>query len=786
MTDSIKISWDTTSQQFEDINKLIVYYDTVKTSGDNWESSTALEKNSSQLSKGYLMISTKDNANFLPATMYYFRAKSFYDDLEDNIVIESMFSALDSGWYKLQTPEITYYSIGENSDTITIAWDKLADLPRGKDEQIEYVVSRGSTQEFAVLLDSNIFYDTINVEEGACFTYTVTARHSRFLSSAASAAVTGYAKLLPPTLARVEASTDSITVEWSYSPSYLKNIDCFYVYRKDDPSDFERELIDSVLVVEDEASYSWSDKDCTLGQDYYYYLRANKAGMIVSNPSDTGSAALKLLSPSLTQVSEGEYIDQIDLEWNGTKDALEYVILRSESWGFDTKDTLDTVQTTNYQDKDEELQDGTVYYYKVQSKRNHHLSDESTHRGGYTRLKKPVIDYVSENQPQVKLKWSRDGSAISDADAQIFIGEGNEVNNPKDSAYLRGLDSTIDLMALFPSSESWFIEGKIYYVKLRAVKTENDKNMSSGSAKSFDIISDFSTPKSFYSSISTPDFAITSGKLDTLFLSWNRMEDDVVNRVLVQWTKDGFGASVDTMSALFVNNGEDSTGFLLENNNDGEQNKLFPGLKYNFRIRFERGEIVSPWSKVEKGWLKLPAAQDLVASKGEHEDSITFTWSNYLESKDTTYDQTYKYVISYLDGTTFRSLPAIESREDFYNVTVPISSSDIPRGVMTTFQISGQTDSELGLPYQEVELSQDSGHTRLMEPVSSVNISDDLEKKIRLDWYLNLQDEDVLQIYKDLEVEYQIQRKVVGAEFTDEILASVDSLQQTSSAPIHL
>ena len=54
---------------------------------------------------------------------------------------------------------------------------------------------------------------------------------------------------------------------------------------------------------------------------------------------------------------------------------------------------------------------------------------------------------------------------------------------------------------------------------------------------------------------------------------------------------------------------------------------------YNFRIRFERGEIVSPWSKVEKGWLKLPAAQDLVASKGEHEDSITFTWSNYLGSK---------------------------------------------------------------------------------------------------------------------------------------------------------
>ena len=773
MTDSIKISWDKSASQFNQVNQLKIYYDTMSEPTNGWQSVLVLDK-ATELNKGYLMINTQGNSNFSAGTMYYFRAKSCY--YEDAIEITSAFSALDSGWYKLRAPIITYSSVGESPDSITIRWSAQSDLPHGSLADMQYIIKRGSTDRYKTLSNNQTyFHDTTGVEEGSVFTYTVRAKHSKYLESEPSRLVYGYARLIPPVMVGVEAVDDSMKITWTYQPAKLATIDSFYVYKKESYDGVESSPIIRMKVTSS-PSYTYYDKNCELGKKYYYYVRAHKEGMNLSDTSAVGSGVLSLTEPTIDTVSRGAYTNKIDIEWTGTAYSEQYVIIRGTENTFDPADTIDTVKAlpTKYTDENN-LIDGTVYYYKIMAKRGEYLSEESGYMAGYTKLKKPSIENITQNTEKIAFKWNHNGG--NSPRARVLVGEDIQVLSVKDSAHM-GEDSTSDLVSLFTERDTWFVKGKEYYVKLKTYKPETRvMKQSVGQPESIEISSDYSEVKMFYTNISQPSLTIISDKLDTLTLRWDRIDRDVVRDIAVQWTRNGFGASIDTFSTNIVNKGTDSIGNIkVAYSGDAT---LQPGVKYTFRIMFKRGSVTSVWSDVAKGWTKLPAPINFSASKGVYDDSIRFTWDNYRENTDTLQDNTYRYVIEYHNGSEYRSMVGgtITDKKKFYNVTLPMTGI-VTKGVMGQFRIRGEGNPNLdySISYQSTNLSSDSGHTRLMIPISGGDATKDEENKIILNWYTTIGEDTTA--YKNLKVKYQIERRKSADDFVGNILASVDTLTQ--------
>ena len=742
--DTIKVHWDTSSFAAKSANKIEIRYGSDIT---NLTSSVLLTEQE-QLDKGYLMLDAGNYFTIEQGKVFYFRAKIYRT--EGTSEISSAFSAIDSSWYQLKPVEMSTMGLGEYADSIYVSWTPQASLPASVLSEMTYEIYRNGNRVDSVKNGRSTYYDTTNISEGSSFAYSIVASHKKFRKSPMSASAKGYAIILTPVMDTVEVGGNNLIVKWEYQTGV--DIDSLYLYRMNSRDAALPEPISSHGYDTYVSTYSWQDQTCEKGKDYYYCVRAYKKGLALSDTSVIKSNYIELDKPIIESVSRGSSTSQIVVRWASDAYATRLSIMRDTLADFSTSEILDTVDFAGraYIDS-KNLQDGRIYYYKVNSIRGRFTSDTSDFVAGYTKYKAPAFSTIENNRENIQVNWNENGGSVDSV--LFFIGTSVDGSSSIDSVQI-GEKVITDLISKF-TSPNWFVRGKEYYIRMKGISHKNAVMKEGNSAESFVVYSDFVASKLCYSSLQQPQIIATRNLLDTVKISWNRMDEDVVFLVRVEWKIGEFGTSGDTIHHEIGNNGEDTTYVATVNFSDLP---LLVATKYNFRVKFYRGDISSEYSEVDTGWTKLSAPKSFSVSRGEYDDSLRFVWNNYLDGTDQTKDSTHEYILEYETSPgNYSQFRRISDRDSFYNVVCGLDS--VRFGIETTFRVRGVSSANTKIDSVMTNLPTTTGWTRLLPPIYSATISKDLTNKIVVNWDNKLSDPTQLGYYTNKGVVYQIERR---------------------------
>ncbi len=742
--DTIKIHWDTSSFAGRSASKIEIQYgaDTISFT------KTVILNKQEQLDKGYLMLDADNYITIKQGQVFYFRAKIYRT--EGTSEITSAFSALDSGWYKLKKVEMSTMGLGEYSDSIYVSWIPQSSLPSSVLSAMTYEIFRGGVRLDSVTNGKNSYYDSTGISQGSSFFYSIRASHEKFKKSDFSDSAKGYATILTPVMDTVKVDGNNLKAEWTYNMGM--DIDSLYLYRLESENSALPEYCYSEAYVSTKSAYSWIDSTCEKGKDYFYCVRAYKSGLALSDTSDIKSNYIDLDIPVIDTVSRGTSTSQIIVQWRDDEYADSLSIMRDTLADFSTAKILDTVNFTKktYTDS-KDLQDGKIYYYKIKSIRGRFTSDTSKFVAGFTKYSVPAFGGIVNNEDSIQVKWNTSGSSIDSV--FLVIGNSVEVSSPLDSVQL-GEKEISNLISKF-ASPLWFVRGKEYYIRIRGISNYSEVMREGNTAENFAIYSDFIASKVCYSSLQIPQIEVTQNLLDTVKVFWNKMPSDVVSLVRVEWKLDNFGVLGDSVYREINNNENDTVLEVVVNSDDYP---LLAATKYNFRVKFSRGNIASDYSDVDTGWTKLPAPTSLAVSRAIYDDSLRFTWNNYLEGTDKTKDSTYEYVLEYENSSNYTLFKRISDKDSFYDVVYNVGN--IPLGVETKFRVRGVSRVATRIDSVTSNLPTATGWTKLLPPIDSVaTLSTSFTDNIIIKWAKKLTDADQITAYNNMGVVYQVERR---------------------------
>jgi fibronectin type 3 domain-containing protein len=173
---------------------------------------------------------------------------------------------------------------------------------------------------------------------------------------------------VPDNLEATAVSDSEITLEWNFVSSATS----YYVYRAKSKSGTYTK-IDTVT------GTSYKDDDLTDDTTYYYKVQAhnskgtsNYSSIVYATTGDSSESDLDAPDDlSATAGNDGE----IALDWDSVSGAASYYVYRSTSYsGIYVK--IVTVTATSYTDNN--LMDGTTYYYKVKARSSSDTSSYSS------------------------------------------------------------------------------------------------------------------------------------------------------------------------------------------------------------------------------------------------------------------------------------------------------------------------------------------------------------------------------------------------------------------------
>ncbi len=188
------------------------------------------------------------------------------------------------------------------------------------------------------------------------------------------------------------AFTDRILVQWN-PPATGGPVEFFRIYRASDAGG-PFALVGEVGPTENQ----FEDTEvATLGPgvDFYYRVRAGNAeGLGPPSPADAGWA--KPATPTGLMASDGDFSDQIFLQWTPIPGFATYVIYRSTTAAPDCAGFEEVGRTTASEFSDVQIQQGTVYYYCVRAFQGNHESDPSNVDSGFA-LQAPQVPPPPQN-----------------------------------------------------------------------------------------------------------------------------------------------------------------------------------------------------------------------------------------------------------------------------------------------------------------------------------------------------------------------------------------------------
>jgi pectate lyase/pectin methylesterase-like acyl-CoA thioesterase len=272
---------------------------------------------------------------------------------------ESAFSNIAKAYINNIPPpsgEITNFKAAARDSQVTLSWEEVT-------EATHYTLERSTTPEgpFIQLLNGSSekiegtsYLDT-NLRNDAAYFYKLTAWNAGGAGSEMLLKkATSSAPIQAPVVYSPISLNNQVDLRWTSVPGADK-----YTVSRSTVSGGSYETISSV------SGTSFSDKTAVNGKTYYYVVIASnkKVTSMISNqvkarPFEQVKGAPKQPKDFQAVAHEGK----VTLTWEAASDAASYHVKRSETSG-GTYETIKTTAEAFFEDED--VKDGTTYYYVV-------------------------------------------------------------------------------------------------------------------------------------------------------------------------------------------------------------------------------------------------------------------------------------------------------------------------------------------------------------------------------------------------------------------------------------
>lgn len=286
----------------------------------------------------------------------------------------SGYSASAIGWSLLAPPSSVSASAGTFANMIRVSWvigsaDATAHVIfRSLSPDVSTAV-RQSEVVYYFMTDTN--YDDTAIIRGPDYYYWVAALNNYGTSSLKAASAPG--GTIPVTPSDLNATdgtlSNAVQVTWTTSPGATS----YTVFRGENYSSPDTQL-GSVLT-----NY-YDDTSALHGFLYYYWVKAgNRHGL---SPLSTFNSGWRgMVPPESISADNGTSTREVIVTWSSAPDALSYELWRGTSVDSASASKLANNVTTPY--SDQSANPGTVYYYRVKSKRGTYSSAFSESAMGY-------------------------------------------------------------------------------------------------------------------------------------------------------------------------------------------------------------------------------------------------------------------------------------------------------------------------------------------------------------------------------------------------------------------
>lgn len=240
-------------------------------------------------------------------------------------------------------------SISNITKGINIKWTAI----NGAEKYAVFRKQAGGKWSRIGLGGSTSFTDT-SAEDGQQYIYTIVARKGSNASGYDRNGQSIY-RLSEPTVAIRGVGKNFIDVGWNR----IKNADGYYIYRKTGSSGWQR-----IASVSGDKNVSYSDKNVSRDQHYYYTVRAYKDKTISTYSS--GQEAWCVNQPSaVSKVNAAKGECRAELSWTSVDNASGYGVYMRES-GSDAWKTV-KAETTGTKYTVKNLEPGVKYEFMIRS-----------------------------------------------------------------------------------------------------------------------------------------------------------------------------------------------------------------------------------------------------------------------------------------------------------------------------------------------------------------------------------------------------------------------------------
>jgi len=501
---------------------------------------------------------TFDDITAVPFVPYYYWVKAC------NGTICTDYSGYDTGWRNLGAPVNVQASDGTYTDKVQVTWNAIS-------EATYYEVYRddGGRNLLGSTMDTT--YDDTSIPTGIAYNYGVKACNYARCSDF-SAFDKGWRKII--VLIDLQASdgtyTDKVRVSWTTS---LPQGTIFHVYRNTGPGD--------TILLGSVSESPFDDATATPGVTYNYWVEGCNGTNCVPSYYDTGWR--NLFAPANVAVSDGTFIDKVQVIWTLSSSATSYKVYRAAS-ASGAKTLRGSSATSPFNDTNPTP--GVTYFYWVVACNGSNCSDYSAYDTGWRNFSAPANVVASDGTftDKVQVAWD---AVIGASSYQVYRAEGESVTK-----------SLLGSPTASPANDSSATPGITYYYWVKACRGAN--------------CSDYSAYDSGWCNLSAPaGVAASDGPYtDKVQVTWNAASGAVAYRV--------YRATSATGSKTWLGS---STGTSYPDAS------AIPGITYYYWVKTCTATLCSDFSASDTGWRKPTAPAGLTASDGTYTDKVLISWT---------------------------------------------------------------------------------------------------------------------------------------------------------------
>ncbi len=404
-----------------------------------------------------------------------------------------------------------------NSYTAKIVWDSVADASR-------YEVYRSTNinsgyQKIADVQGSTSYKDA-NLTKGATYYYKI-----KVLSADGQAQTSdAYAVFMLPgaPITKIQSTnSNSVTVTWQANSA----ADGYIIKRSTDGKTYTK-----LAEIPSRQTVSYTDKNVSAGQTYYYRLYAyKKTGAATSMSSRSATAKIVPLPQAVISKAAGVNSSAMKITWQEAAGASGYQIYRSESKNSGYKKIGSVSNALSYQDNAAKA--GKTFYYKVRAyyKKDGVTSygNMSSYVGAAAVAKTSIESVLPASSSKLVIRWKK-ASGVYRYQLQRATSKNGKYTT---------------IATLKPSASSYTdakraVEKKYYY-RIRVIKRKNG-------VKSY---SDYSAVKSGSTTGVAEITSIASKAGGKLKIQWNEISKATSYQIYRSTSKKGVYLKIATVPA---------------------------------------------------------------------------------------------------------------------------------------------------------------------------------------------------------------------------------------------